>query len=163
MPPEIFSRAADNVKSRLLPQYGLKARLTREVEACFDYFDETRRGGPISELHANGLILTKLEKKKGYRVEIEVFRAPGCKDSLEIHGRKVTMQRISSMGASARRFLPKEEVDKIIGRIQNVTVPYREIVEARQKRRAKVVNLLTRIRGRPPATGDGGTSRKAER
>ena len=151
MPREIFSRAADSVKSKLLPQRGLKGRLRREVKNCFDYFDKPSHGGPISELHANGLTLAKLGKKKRYRVEIEVFSAPRHKDSLEIHGRKVTMQRISSVGASARRFLPKEEVDKIIGRIQNVTVPYREKVEGRKERRKKVAGLFTRIRVRLPA------------
>lgn len=154
MPPEIISRATDSVKSRLLPQYGLKGRLKGEVEACFDYFDKPGRGGPISELHANGLVLTKLEQKNAYRVEIEVFRAPMYKDSLIIRGRKVTMQRIDSAGASPRQFLSREDVDKIIGRIQNVTVPYHETVEGRKQKREKVKNLFERIRdfrGRLPA------------
>jgi len=159
MPPEFLSRAADSAKSKLLPQRGLKGRLRREVKACFDYFDENRHGGPISSLHANELTIEKI--KGGYRVAIEIFRAPGHKDSITIQGRRVTVQQISPVETLPRQSLPRKEVDRIISRIQNVTVPYRESVEARKERRIKVKNLFDRIkdfRGRFPARGDGGTS-----
>jgi hypothetical protein len=162
MPGETLSRATDNIKSKLLPQRGLKRRLRSEVEACFDYFDKPNHGGPISALHVNGLTLEKLKGEKVYRVEFEVFYAPGHKDSLVLKGRKVTMQRVSSAGISARQFLPRAEVDGIISKIQHATVPYREKVESRRERREKVKNLLTRLTGRLPARFGGGTSGKAE-
>jgi hypothetical protein len=157
MPREIFSRATDSVKSKLLPQRGLKATLRREVKSCLDYFDGTD-GGPISSLHVNGLTIGKLETGKGYYIEIQEYRDPGeiddarftYKDRIIIQGRKITMRRVSPVETSARQSIPRKEVEKVIYMIQHVTVPYREKVEGRKERREKVAGLFTRIRGRFP-------------
>ncbi len=163
MSPEIIFRAADSIKSKMLPQRGLKGKLKREVESCLDYFDEAKRGGPISSIHANGLTIGKLEDGSGYYVEIEEYRIPGeidyvrftYKDRIMVQGRRVTMQHTDKTEASFRQSLNRGEVEKIICMIQNITVPYKEVVEIRktkqEARRAKAESLITKARGRLPA------------
>jgi hypothetical protein len=150
MPPELIYRATDSIKSRFLPQSGLKGQLRREVESCFDYFDEGRRGGPISEIHANGLVLKKLERKGEYGIEIDVFKAPipWHQDQLIIKGKKVLMRQINPVNSSPRQRLPREEVVTIIRRIQNVTVPYGETVKLRQEKRERVKSVFEQIKER---------------
>lgn len=170
MRPELISRAADSVKSRILPQRGLKGHLRREVKSCFDYFDEPRRGGPISELHVNGLTLKK-SSTNGYDVEIKEYRWPDkidterftYVDKIKIRGRKVSMQRVSPVAASARQSLPREEAETVIYMIQHATVGYQETVEDRKEKREKVKNLFEKIRdfrGRLVARPFLGTSKK---
>ena len=157
MSREIFSRVTDSVKSKLLPQRGLKASLKREVKSCFEYFDRTG-GGPISSLHANGVTLEKLSDGSGYAIEIQEYRVPGggdtsrftYKDRITIRGKNVTMRRIGPVETSVRQSIPRKEVETVIYMIQHVTVPYETYVEDRIKRRAQAENLLVKARGRLP-------------
>jgi hypothetical protein len=162
MPREFLSRFSDNVKSKLLPQRGLKASLRREVANCFEYFDKID-GGPISSLHANGLTLTKLDRGKGYAVEIEEYRAPEeidnikftYKDRITIRGRKILMQQINPVETLARQSISREKVETVIYMIQHVTVPYQQNIEGKRKRRARAEDLVARATGRLPARGGG--------
>jgi hypothetical protein len=156
MRPEFLSSAADNLKSKILPQRGLKRDLNKTVANVVDYFEGARRGGPISELHANGLVIGKLNDGKGHYIEIDVFApaSPWHRDRLTIKGNRVSMRQVGPVESSPRQSLPKPEVERIIYRIQHVTVPYANVVESKNNRRDKAKSLFDRIkdfRGRFPA------------
>jgi len=164
MQPE-FSSFIDKARSFFPEQRGLRKTLRREVEGCFDFFDEKYNGVPISEIHANGLTIGRLEGGKGYAVKIQEYRYPASpeekpkidlerftyQDVLTIKDGKMNMRRASAGRSFTRQSLPREQAESIIFMLQHVTVPYNEKVKQRQNRRGKAKRILDKVKGRLPA------------
>jgi len=179
----------DNAKNKLLHQRGLKTHLRKEVECCLDYFDKISKSPNdfgknthIGLLQINGLTIGRLVDQSGYYVEIEEYHYHNrgeaedksfaykidderftYKDRITIQGMRVTMQRTTSTQTLTYSNIPREKVETIIDMIQHATVPYRNSIEPRIEKRARIEEFVARATGQLLAKPGEETSRESER
>lgn len=140
---EIFKRARKEVPS--FPSDAKVKDFNREVEQCLEFFDgrKTSEEKKYSSFHLHGskVSVGATPGNKLYYIERDLLydsNLPPLKERYVVDGNRVIKTRKSYVdgsiiGNSEGEVVTKEELDRVIGLLRNITFPYNEYISSKIK------------------------------
>lgn len=140
---EIFKKARKEVPS--FPSDAKVKNFNREVEQCIEFFDSRRTSEEKKyssfHLHGSKVSIGATAGNKLYYIERDLLydpNLPPLKERYMIEGNRVIKTRKSyidgkTIGNEAGEVVTKEELDRVIELLRNITFPYNEYISSKIK------------------------------